>query len=83
MAPAFYAAGIYFCLSRIVTVFGVENSRVSAKAYPFFFISCDCVSLVLQAVGGGMSSVDIHALMGLVDIKDFKEPRTGARLLSG
>jgi hypothetical protein len=62
IAPAFYAAGIYFCLSRIVTVFGVENSRVSAKTYPVLFITCDFVSLLLQSVGGGMAAASIHEL---------------------
>ena len=62
IAPAFYAAGIYFCLSRIVIVFGEENSRVSAKTFPVFFIICDSVSLLLQCIGGGMAASSIHEL---------------------
>jgi RTA1 like protein len=72
IAPAFYAAGIYFCLSRIVTVFGVENSRVSAKTYPILFISCDFVSLLLQSIGGGMAASATHEL---------KDPKNGELLL--
>src|SRR4051812_38068400 len=33
IAPAFLAAGIYFCIRRIVYAFGVENSRISPEAY--------------------------------------------------
>jgi len=60
IAPAFYAAGIYFCLSRIVVTFGAENSRIAPSTYPKFFIACDFLSLVLQATGGGMASVATH-----------------------
>jgi hypothetical protein len=60
IAPAFYAAGIYFCLSRIVVTFGADNSRLAPNMYPRIFIICDVLSLVLQATGGGMASVATH-----------------------
>jgi hypothetical protein len=60
IAPAFYAAGIYFCLSRIVLTFGAANSRIRPGTYPKLFITCDFFSLVLQATGGGMASVATH-----------------------
>jgi len=60
IAPAFMAAGIYLCLSRIVTTFGAENSRIKPLSYPRIFIPCDLVSLLLQAIGGGMASVASH-----------------------
>ena len=56
IGPAFYAAGIYFCIERIVLTFGVSNSRIAAKTYPRFFIPCDIIALTLQAAGGGMSA---------------------------
>ncbi|KAK2742405.1 hypothetical protein FQN55_007843 [Onygenales sp. PD_40] len=56
VAPAFLAAGIYFCLSRIVTTFGRENSRIPAVWYPRIFITCDVIALILQAAGGGIAS---------------------------
>ncbi|KIW00569.1 uncharacterized protein PV09_07923 [Verruconis gallopava] len=61
IAPAFYAAGLYFCLSRIVTTFGEDNSHIPAKMYPRIFIPCDVFSLVLQAAGGGLASAETHA----------------------
>ncbi|EUC49631.1 hypothetical protein COCMIDRAFT_22802 [Bipolaris oryzae ATCC 44560] len=60
IGPAFLAAGIYLCLSRIVTSIGPEYSRIKPFSYPKIFIPCDIISLVLQAVGGGMASVAIH-----------------------
>ncbi|EEH10300.1 parasitic phase-specific protein PSP-1 [Histoplasma capsulatum G186AR] len=56
IAPAFLAAGIYFCLSRIVTTFGRENSRIPAAWYPRIFIPCDILALALQGAGGGIAS---------------------------
>ncbi|KAG9190323.1 hypothetical protein G6011_08411 [Alternaria panax] len=60
IAPAFLAAGIYLCLSRIVTTVGPEHSRIKPLSYPKIFIPCDFISLVLQAAGGGMASVSTH-----------------------
>lgn len=60
IAPAFFAAGVYLCLSRIVVTFGVSNSRIKPLSYPRIFIPCDVVSLLLQAVGGGMASAASH-----------------------
>jgi hypothetical protein len=57
IAPAFLAAGIYLCLSRIVVTFGAQNSRIKPKDYPRIFIPCDVLSLVLQAAGGGYASI--------------------------
>jgi hypothetical protein len=60
IAPAILAAGVYLCLSRIVTTFGQDNSCISARAYPIIFVTCDVVSLILQAGGGGYASVKTH-----------------------
>ncbi|KAH6643617.1 RTA1 like protein-domain-containing protein [Boeremia exigua] len=60
IAPAFLAAGVYLCLSRIVSTFGTENSRIKPLSYPRIFIPCDIASLVLQALGGGIASAKTH-----------------------
>ncbi|KAI0126170.1 RTA1 like protein-domain-containing protein [Xylariales sp. AK1849] len=60
IGPAFMAAGIYFCLKSIIYAFGQENSRIRPELYPRIFIPCDVISLILQAVGGGMASVASH-----------------------
>jgi len=72
IAPAFLAAGIYFCLSRIVLTFGEANSRIKALSYPRFFIPCDVISLLLQAAGGGLASAQSHA---------NKDPTTGNNIM--
>jgi hypothetical protein len=61
IAPAFLAAGIYLCLSRIVLTFGAHNSRIAPLSYPRIFIPCDLASLLLQAAGGGLASSASHS----------------------
>jgi len=56
LAPAFFAAAIYFSLSRIVITFGAENSRIPPRLIPRIFISCDIVSLILQGGGGALAA---------------------------
>jgi RTA1 like protein len=56
LAPVFFAAAIYFSLARIVITFGAENSRIPPKYIPRIFITCDVISLILQAAGGALSA---------------------------
>ncbi|KAM5346824.1 hypothetical protein ACJ41O_009829 [Fusarium nematophilum] len=72
IGPAFMAAGVYLCLRRIVSAFGPENSRLPPEYYTRIFIPCDIVSLILQALGGGMASVASH---------QRKDPKTGSDIM--
>ncbi|KAI5464091.1 RTA1 like protein-domain-containing protein [Mariannaea sp. PMI_226] len=72
IGPAFMAAGVYLCLRRIVAAFGPENSRLPPEYYTRIFIPCDVISLVLQALGGGMASVASH---------NRKDPATGSNIM--
>ncbi|RDL39273.1 Uncharacterized protein BP5553_03613 [Venustampulla echinocandica] len=56
IAPAFLTAAIYLCLARIVTVYGEDCSRFKPRTYTLIFCTCDLISLVLQALGGGIAS---------------------------
>lgn len=56
LAPAFYCAGLYYTLKHIVLSFGSAYSRLPAAWYTYIFISCDVLSIVLQAIGGGISA---------------------------
>ncbi|PMD32729.1 RTA1-domain-containing protein [Hyaloscypha variabilis F] len=56
ISPALISAAIYLCLARIVVVFGEDISRFRPRTYTLIFCSCDLFSLVLQALGGGMTS---------------------------
>ncbi|KAL8739814.1 MAG: hypothetical protein Q9190_007419 [Brigantiaea leucoxantha] len=62
IAPCFLTASIYVCLSRIITVYGVEKARFRPHTYTYIFIGCDIFSLVLQAVGGAIAdTADTHS----------------------
>lgn len=56
LGPAFLAAAIYLCLGRIILVYGESISRIQPRTYTILFISCDFLSLVLQAAGGALSA---------------------------
>ena len=56
-APTFFTAGIYVILGRLIAHVGPHSSPIAPKTYLWIFCSCDVLSLVVQAVGGGMASV--------------------------
>jgi hypothetical protein len=56
IAPAFLTASIYLCLARIVVVVGADLSRVKPRTYTLLFMTCDFLSLLLQAAGGAIAS---------------------------
>jgi hypothetical protein len=57
LAPTFFTAGIYVILGRLIRSFGRQVSPISAAAYLYIFCTADIVSLVVQAVGGGMAAI--------------------------
>jgi len=61
IGPAFLSASIYLCLGRIITVFGTGLSLLKPKLITWLFVSCDLVSLILQSVGGAITSVSDDA----------------------
>ncbi|MCJ1315732.1 hypothetical protein MMC15_001052 [Xylographa vitiligo] len=56
IAPAFLAAAIYLTLMHIVNTLGTQYSPITPRFYPWIFISCDFLSLVLQAAGGATAA---------------------------
>ncbi|TVY85253.1 Sphingoid long-chain base transporter RSB1 [Lachnellula suecica] len=56
IAPALFTAAIYLCLARIVHVYGENLSFFRPRTYTLVFCTCDLISLVLQALGGGIAS---------------------------
>ncbi|KAE9965822.1 hypothetical protein EG328_009378 [Venturia inaequalis] len=56
IAPAFLSASIYLCLARIVVTYGETISRIKPRTYTILFMSCDFVSLLLQAAGGAIAA---------------------------
>ncbi|TQN68305.1 Sphingoid long-chain base transporter RSB1 [Colletotrichum shisoi] len=57
IAPVFFSAAIYVLLSQTINFLDRSISRFSPRMYYWTFIPLDVVSLVLQAVGGALSSV--------------------------
>jgi len=61
IAPTFFTAGIYVVLGRLIQIMGRSTSPISAAAYLWIFCTCDILSLVIQAVGGGMAATAVAA----------------------
>ncbi|KAH6894455.1 RTA1 like protein-domain-containing protein [Thelonectria olida] len=57
VAPVFFCSAIYVLLSQVINYVDASISRIKPQAFYWFFIPCDVVSLVLQAVGGALSCV--------------------------
>ena len=55
-APTFFTAGIYVILGCYINVLGRQSSILSPKMYLWIFCTCDVISLVVQAIGGGMTA---------------------------
>ena len=56
ISPCFFSAAIYLFLGSLVHYFGRKHSPLSARMFAIIFITCDIVSLVIQAIGGGMAA---------------------------
>ncbi|QMW34624.1 hypothetical protein G4B84_010090 [Aspergillus flavus NRRL3357] len=56
IGPTFFTAGIYVLLGQLIALLGPESSILRPSWYLWIFCTCDIVSLVVQAVGGGMAS---------------------------
>ncbi|KAK9242000.1 putative RTA1 domain protein [Lipomyces tetrasporus] len=64
IAPTFYTAGIYVLLGRFIQILGPESSILKPKLYLWIFCTCDLVSLIVQAVGGGLASSESDKVGG-------------------
>ncbi|KAJ5887840.1 hypothetical protein N7495_007881 [Penicillium taxi] len=64
IAPTFFTAGIYVILGRFIQILGPESSLLSPSLYLWIFCTCDILSLVIQAIGGGIASVQATAVNG-------------------
>ena len=56
IAPAFLTASIYLTLGRLIQVYGPHMSLIPPGTYTIIFVSCDFISLLLQAIGGAITS---------------------------
>lgn len=56
ISPAFIMAGIYYILGRMLRLHGDNFSMLKPKWFSYIFVSCDLISLIVQAVGGAMAA---------------------------
>ncbi|KAF2651402.1 RTA1-domain-containing protein [Lophiostoma macrostomum CBS 122681] len=56
LAPALLTAGLYLCLGRVIFAVGSKHSVLRPKLYTVVFVGFDLLSLVLQAIGGGIAA---------------------------
>ncbi|KAJ5541486.1 hypothetical protein N7494_006562 [Penicillium frequentans] len=64
IAPTFFTAGIYVLLGRFIQILGRESSVLTPKLYLWIFCTCDIISLVIQAIGGGLASIAVNQVNG-------------------
>ncbi|TFK73782.1 RTA1-domain-containing protein [Pluteus cervinus] len=56
VSPTFILAANFIIFGRIINLLGSGYSRLPSKLYSRIFLTCDVLSLGIQAVGGGMAS---------------------------
>ncbi|KAJ5155832.1 hypothetical protein N7492_008635 [Penicillium capsulatum] len=64
IAPTFFTAGIYVLLGRFIQILGRESSILKPSWYLWIFCTCDVISLVIQAIGGGIASSESSKIDG-------------------
>ncbi|PLB49950.1 putative RTA1 domain protein [Aspergillus steynii IBT 23096] len=64
IAPTFFTAGIYVLLGSLIRVVGPESSFLRPRSYLWVFCTCDVVSLVVQAIGGGTAATEASKING-------------------
>ncbi|KAB5558664.1 RTA1 like protein-domain-containing protein [Coniochaeta sp. 2T2.1] len=67
-APVFFCAAIYVTLALTVTNLSVQTARFPPKYFYWVFITSDLTSLVLQAVGGALSTSSSGASQTAINI---------------
>lgn len=67
IAPTFFTAGIYVLLGNFIKLFGRQSSIMRPSLYLWIFCTCDVISLVVQAIGGGMASSESDKINGNTD----------------
>ncbi|KAI9433908.1 RTA1 like protein-domain-containing protein [Lactarius indigo] len=56
IAPTPLVAANFILLGRIIRRLGPQYSRLTPRRYTIIFVSCDIISLVVQAIGGSVAS---------------------------
>lgn len=60
LGPAFLMGGVYYQLAKMAVVYGTQYSPLQPMHYSILFMACDFVSIVIQAIGGGMAATAVE-----------------------
>lgn len=60
ISPAFLMAGVYYMLGRVLVYHGKTFSILRPRWFSYIFITCDVISLVIQAGGGGSAAMSLE-----------------------
>jgi hypothetical protein len=74
IAPVFITGALYILLGMFIVLVGRESSVLSPRMYAIVFLTCDLVSLIVQAVGGAMASMASS---------NHEDPWTGTKIMIG
>lgn len=74
LAPCFMMAGIYYIIAQLALIYGEHYSVLKPMQYSLIFIVCDLISIVLQAIGGGVASSAAS---------QYKSADTGSNIMVG
>ncbi|KAI5862623.1 RTA1 like protein-domain-containing protein [Durotheca rogersii] len=64
IGPTFFTAALYVLLGIFIVRLGRASSLISARMYAIVFCTCDVISLVVQAVGGAIASMEAGEIGG-------------------
>ncbi|KAI0078753.1 RTA1-domain-containing protein [Panus rudis PR-1116 ss-1] len=56
IAPTPFVAALFMTFARVTECLGSEYSRISSRIYKWLFMTCDIISLFIQAAGGGLAA---------------------------
>lgn len=74
IAPTFYSASLYWAGGLVIAHVAPQKSWLSGTAFKIVFIIADVVSLVVQAIGGGMAG-------SAVGTTNYKQGRDGSDIM--
>ncbi|KAJ6470947.1 RTA1-domain-containing protein [Mycena sanguinolenta] len=74
MGPTPLAAANFIILGHIINLSSPGYSRVSPKLYTILFLCGDLISLVIQAIGGGMAATAVNQM---------RDPTQGGNIMLG
>ncbi|TID20461.1 hypothetical protein CANINC_003578 [Pichia inconspicua] len=74
LAPCFMMAGVYYIIAQLALIYGEHYSVLKPMQYSLIFIVCDLISIILQAVGGGVASSEAS---------EYKSTDSGSYIMVG